>query len=416
MKGSNIAGMAWRNLWRHRRRTGLTLSGIAFGTMLAILFTGMGDSGWTEMINLAARMGFGHVSIQHPEYLETPSLGKTITGTDRIRGQVLGDSEVKRVATRITGHALLATAGQNLGALFLAIDPASEDSDTLSVLKNVAKEDMFDSARSRGILLGERLAENLGVKKGRKVVYTMTDKQGEIVSGLARVRGIIRTGAPSVDAGLCLLPIDTVRALLGYGPDEATLMAVYVDDHRQSAQVAGRLKTMVAPEAIATTWRESQPELAGFISMKVFGTLFFEVIIMILVAAGIFNTLFMSVMERLREFGIMMAIGFSPARLFGLVMWESLWLGLVGLATAALVTAIPYYYFTTKGLDASFMIGDSGSMEVSGVAMEPVFYVDIFPENALLIATAVLLTTLLSGLYPAWKAGRVVPVESIKLV
>lgn len=416
MKGISLAGMAWRNLWRHRRRTGLTLSGIAFGTMLAILFTGMGDSSWTEMINLAARMGFGHVSIQHPEYLDTPSLVKTITGTDRITRQVLSDSEVKRAVTRITGQTLLATAGQNLGALFLAIDPDSEDAKTLSVIKSVAEGDMFESAHSKGILLGARLAENLGVKKGRKVVYTMTDKEGEIVSGLARVRGIIRTGAPSVDAGLCLLPIGKVREILGYGPDEATLMAVYVDDHRKSAEVAERLETMVAPEAMATTWRESQPELAGFISMKVFGTLFFEVIIMILVAAGIFNTLFMSVMERLREFGIMMAIGFSPARLFGLVMWESLWLGVVGLATAALVTAVPYYFFNTKGLDTSFMIGDSSSVEVSGVAMEPVFYVDIFPENALLIAGTVLLATLLSGLYPAWKAGRVVPVESIKLV
>ena len=98
-------------------------------------------------------------------------------------------------------------------------------------------------------------------------------------------------------------------------------------------------------------WHQTQPELAGFITMKVAGARSSKLIIMILVAAGIFNTLFVSVMERMREFGIMMAIGFSPARLFGLVMWESLWLGLVGLVLAAAVTAGPYYYLATTGLD-----------------------------------------------------------------
>jgi ABC-type antimicrobial peptide transport system permease subunit len=140
-----------------------------------------------------------------------------------------------------------------------------------------------------------------------------------------------------------------------------------------------------------------------------------EAIIMILVAAGIFNTLLVSVMERVREFGIMMAIGFSPARLFGLVMCESLWLGLVGLVLAAIVTAGPYYYMATIGIDLTAQMDISGS-EVAGVAISPVMYVDIFPENLVMIAGAALLATLLSGIYPAWKAGRVVPVESIRLV
>jgi ABC-type lipoprotein release transport system permease subunit len=111
----------------------------------------------------------------------------------------------------------------------------------------------------------------------------------------------------------------------------------------------------------------------------------------------------------------MMAIGFSPARLFGLVMCESLWLGLVGLVLAVAITAGPYYYMTTTGIDLTAQMGISGS-EVAGVAVSPIMYVDIFPENLVMIASAALLATLLSGLYPAWKAGRVVPVESIRLV
>jgi ABC-type lipoprotein release transport system permease subunit len=179
--------------------------------------------------------------------------------------------------------------------------------------------------------------------------------------------------------------------------------------------VARRLQDRVGPDVAALTWDQIQPDLAGFIAMKVGGAIFMEVLIAIIVAAGIFNTLFVSVMERLREFGIMMAIGFSPGSLFRLVMLESLWLGLVGLAAGAALTVGPYYYLSTKGIDMSAMVGGEG-MEVAGVAVSTVMRAGIFPEHVIMIAIAVFVATMLSGLYPAWRAGRVVPVETIKLV
>jgi len=415
LKGPGLASMAWRNLWRHRRRTLLTLSSIAFGVMLAVLFTGMGDSNWSAMIQLAARLGGGHVTLQHPEYLETPTFSRTVRGADQLRAEALRDPDVVRVVTRITGNLMIATASQNYGAAFIALDPSAEDESTLSLIEALTEGEMFPSSRDGGIILGKRLAENLDAGLGRKVVYTLTDKDGEIVQEAARVSGIVSAGAPSVDAGLCLLPIDSLREVLGYQPDEAIQLGLFLADHRKADAVARRLGDLLGSQVSALPWHQIQPELAGFITMKVAGAWFMEAIIMILVAAGIFNTLFVSVMERVREFGIMMAIGFSPARLFGLVMCESLWLGLVGLGLAVAITAGPYYYMTTTGIDLTAQMGISGS-EVAGVAVSPIMYVDIFPENLVMIASAALLATLLSGLYPAWKAGRVVPVESIRLV
>jgi len=414
MKGPNLAEMAWRNLWRNKRRTIITLSSIAFGITLAVLFTGLGDDQWAKTIDLAARMGGGHVTIQHPEYLETPSLKRTLKGLEARRELALADPDVERAVTRISGQTMLATAGGSYGAYFIAFDPAEEDETTLSLLKALEEGAMFETADEKGIILGEKLADNLGVKLGRKVVYTMTDRNGEVVSDLARLTGVVKTGS-SLDAALCLLPIGKVHEVLGYGEDESLHVALFLKDHRKSGEVAARMSSALEKGAVALTWRETQPDLAGFIAMKVGGTIFFEIIILILVAAGIFNTLFVSVMERMREFGIMMAIGFSPGRLFRLVMWESLWLGVVGIVTAAAVTAGPYYYYHTRGMDFSNMMGGNKA-EVAGVAIDPVMYVSIYPENAVAIALVVLLVTLLSGLYPAWRAGRVVPVESIKLV
>jgi ABC-type lipoprotein release transport system permease subunit len=407
--------MAWRNLWRHRRRTLLTLSSIAFGVMLAVIFTGLGDSNWSEMIQLAARLGGGHVTLQHPEYLETPTLSRTVRNVEQLREVALRDPDVERVVTRITGNLMLATASQNYGAGFIAFDPGDEDESTLSLIEALTEGEIFPSTRDGGIILGKRLAENLDAGLGRKVVYTLTDKTGEIVQEAARVSGIVSTGAPSVDGGLCLLPIDSLREALGYEPGEAVQVGIFLGDHRRADAVADRLEAVFGTQVAALPWHQLQPELSGFITMKVAGARFMEAIIMVLVAAGIFNTLFVSVMERVREFGIMLAIGFSPARLFSLVMCESLWLALAGLLLAGAITAGPYYYMATVGIDLSGMMG-SGSSEIAGVAVSSVMYVDIFLENLVMITGAALLATLLSGLYPAWNAGRVVPVESIRLV
>jgi ABC-type lipoprotein release transport system permease subunit len=414
MTTTGIASMAWRNLWRNRRRTIITLSSIAFGTMLAILFTGIGDANWQQMIDLAARMGAGHVTLQHREQLEMPTFSRTVTNASQLREIALADPAVSRTVLRISGNVMISSAGQSQGAGFLAFDPTEEDVSTLSILEALAEGELFGASDQRGIVLGARLAEKLGVGLGRKVVYTLTDKQGEIVQEAARVIGLVRTGAPSVDGSLCLLPLDRVRSLLGYEEDETLQVALFLHDQRMSEAVAERLAPKVEP-AVSLPWYEMQPELSGFIAMKVAGNQVMEVIIMMLVAAGIFNTLFVSVMERFREFGIMLAIGFSPGKLFGLVMFESLWLALVGLVLGGLVTAGPYWYMANVGVDLSAQVDMSGG-EVAGIAINPILHAGIYLDHLVVIVLAALTVTLLSGLYPAWSAGRVAPVECIRIV
>lgn len=417
MKTSELALMAWRNLGRNRRRTLLTLISIAFGVFLAIISTAIQDRTWADMIDLAARMGGGHVTLQHPEFLEKPTLTRTVRQTARLAEVAARNGHVLRTAPRIVGQMLLSTAGKSIGAGFIAFDPAAEDSETLAVFEALVEGSIFRSSRDKGIILGDRLAKNLGLRMGKKVVYTMTDKNGEIVSGLARLSGIVRTGAPGVDRGLTLLPIDSVRRILNYAPDEAVQVAVYIDDQRRSEEVAEALMGKLGPGAqtAALPWYETQPELAGFIALKVGGAVFMELLIAFLVAAGIFNTLFVAVTERMREFGIMLAIGFSGLDIFKLVMLESLWLAMLGIAGAAAITAWPYYYLAANGIDMSAMIGEGGT-EIAGVALSPIMKVGIFPEHLALIAGAAVAATLLAGLYPAWRAARVVPVETIKLV
>ena len=416
MKSTSLATMAWRNLWRNRRRTYITLSAIVFGVFLAVLMMAMQDRNWADMIRLAARLGAGHVTIQHPEYLDTPTLTRTVQGTDSLKRLAADDPRVIRVVERITGFAMLATARENVGAGFVAVSAEEEDDETLSLIEAIVEGEFFGSSSTGGgIILGDKLASNLDVELGSKLVYTLTDKEGEIVSALARVSGIVRTGSPSVDAGICLLPIDAVREVVGFEPDEAIQIAAFVDDQRASDAVVAALGAEAPADVAVLAWHELQPDLAVFIAMKVGGAKVMMLVLAVLVAAGIFNTLFVSVMERLREFGIMLAVGFSPGQLFRLIMLESAWLAAIGLTAAAAVTIGPYLYLASTGIDISGMI-PADQMEVAGVGMSTVMRVGIYGENVALIGISALVAILLSGVYPAWRAGQADPVETIRLV
>jgi ABC-type lipoprotein release transport system permease subunit len=415
MKGTTLATMAWRNLWRNSRRTYITLSAIVFGVFLSVILMAMQDQNWADMIRLAARLGAGHVTFQHPDYLDSPALSRPVRGTDELTRLAADNPRVIRVVERITGFNMLSTARENVGAGFLAVSPENEDEETLSLLEAVVEGEFFETSEDGGIILGAKLASNLDVELGSKVVYTLTDKEGEIVSGLARVSGIIETGSPSVDGGICLLPIGTVRELIGYGPDEAVQVAAFVDDQRVTDPVAAELASEAPAGVAVLAWHELQPDLAVFIAMKVGGAKVMMLVLAALVAAGIFNTLFVSVMERLREFGIMLAVGFSPGQLFRLIMLESAWLAVVGLAAAAVVTIGPYLYLASTGIDVSGMI-PADQMEIAGVGMSTTLQVGIYGDSVTLIGVSALAAILLSGVYPAWRAGQADPVETIRLV
>lgn len=415
MSQPKLARMAWRNLWRNRRRTLVTLASIAFGILLAVLFTAMQDRSFADMIDTAARMGTGHVTLQHPDYLKTPKLNLTLGQVPELREKALADPDVERVVPRISGQTMLSTARASFGAYFIAYDPTLEDAQSFMYSEGLVEGEMLDSTTGRAIVLGTTLAKNLDLELGDKVVYRVMGKDGEMTAGLARLKGTVSTGAPSADAALCLLPIDTVRKVLGYDPEESTHLALFLNDSRQSADVVERLAPDFGDHVSILAWDDVRPELSGFIAMKVGGAIFMELVILLLIAASIFNTLFVSVMERLREFGIMIAIGYSTAQIFILVMWESVFLALSGLVAGALITLGPYLYLHETGIDLTAMMGEN-SAEVAGVGFDPILKVGIFPENVLYIAIAITLATLAAGLYPAWKAGSVEPVDSIKLV
>ena len=410
-----LGSMAWRNLWRRKRRTLITAISIGFGVMLAVTFTGSGDYWYTNMINAGATMGLGHITVEPHGYNQTPSLDKRLLNAGEVRKHVLTMPRVSNAIVRIMGQAMFASASKTIGGMFLAVDPSQESPDQNLLLRSLIQGQLFPGKDGRGIVVGSKMAKKLNLRIGKKLVYTTTDVSGEIVSEIARVTGIFKTGVSEMDGALVLLPINSVRAILHYDDEDATLVAVTVNDQRYAERIRNKIAAAVGnPLREVLTWKQTQTELAGIITMDKSGNYITQVLIGLLIAAGILNTLLMSVLERTREFGVMMAVGMSPATLFKLVLVESFWLALIGLAVGIIITAPWYAYLHYVGLDFSGAIGKDYS--AGGVLVDPIFRIRLYKESIIAILAGVFSLTLLSGIYPAWRAGRTPPVESLKAI
>jgi len=407
-----ITKTAWRGVWRNRRRTLITLSSVAFGLLLSVTFTGSADYAYTNMIDTSATMGMGHVSVTALGYNRSPSFAKVLTGCGRIMAAAR-ELGVRAARVRISGQAVFGAGGRSNDGQVIGVDPARETPEFNVFIRKIIKGRMFTPAETRGVLVGEVMARRLKLAPGRKLVYTLTDRHGEMVSGVARVSGIFRTGVIEADNGVVLLPIARLREILGYHQDEASMVAIFIADQRRSGPVRDRLVSILGDgEREILTWHETQADLAALIAMDRAGNYLMQFLIWLLVAAGIMNTMQMSVMERRRQFGVMQALGMGPGRIFHLIMTEALWIALCGLVAGALLTAPPYLYLRNVGLDLAAVIGTDYS--AAGVLVDPLLKVRLFPERAVFIVVFLFILVLASALYPALAAARTRPLVAMR--
>ena len=405
--------LAWRNLWRHKRRTLITASSIAFGVLLAVTYTGAGDYFYTRMIDAGAKMGMGHITVAAPDYNRAPSSQKRLQSANQFQTTLRELPEVSSVIARIQGQAMFASARKSVGGTFIAIDPAQETASNNLFIQALVEGKMLAGLSSKDIVMGVDLARKLQVSLGKKVVYTTTDANGDIVSAIARVSGLFRTGVSEVDGGLALLPLQSVQTVLGYERDEVGFIAVNLHDQRASHVLRDSLQAQAPFQDVEVlNWQQTQPDLAGMIAVDKSANRISQLLIALLISAGILNTMLMSVLERIREFGVMMALGMSPRHLFGLVMLESFWLAVIGLIIGVLITIPWYWYMYETGLDLTSAYGDDFSF--GGVLLDTVFKIRLFKESIVGILIGLFSLALIAGAYPAWRAGRIPPVESLK--
>jgi len=408
-----IPRLAWRNVWRSKRRSLITLSSVALGLWLTVTSIGIADFTYAQMINDSARLGFGHVTVQPEGYQSTPTLQRRLPNATAIFESVRGEPGVERAVVRIIGQAMLQSARKSVGGAFLGVDPQLEAAEINVMLDNIVEGEMFEDANGRDAVLGRLMVEKLKLDLGKKFVVTAVDRDGEIVSELFRVGAIFRTGVVEIDGSTVLLPIDRMRKALRYEGGAATMVSVYIPDYRDAASTRRRVEALIdAPDREVVTWRGTQSEMASLSDLDRGMNNLLMGFIGLLIAAGVLNTSLMSVLERRSEFGKMMALGMRPRNLGAMVMLESTLIGVLGLAVGLILCAPWVWYLYTVGIDFSAALPDDYS--AAGVLVEPVMRIILYPDRVMAIVFGLFALTLTASAYPAWLAGRVTPVEAIK--
>lgn len=401
--------LAWRNLWRNRTRSLTIMFSVAIGALagafLVSLYYGMGES----RLRTALNREISHLQIHHPDFISDnePQFGFSLAVADSV---LKNNPRVRHYALRSLVNGMLANATSTNGVRIYGIDPVQEDS--LRGLSDFVQEGgaYFDPEKKGQILLGTRLAEKMGIRVGGKVVLSFTDTAGNIAAGAFRVCGFYKTSNGPLDELNVYVRRTELAHLLG-NPEEAQEAAVMLHDLGALDAAVGDFKAAL-PGLAVQPWQEIAPEISLTIDSLDVASLIMLVIIFLALAFGIVNTMLMAVLERTREIGVMGALGMNKFRLFGMIQLETLFLTLAGAPFGMGVAFLIIGWLGRKGIDLSAIAGNV----MSEFGYENIIYPFLPTRNVGQILAIVLVTALLSGVFPALKALSLRPAEAIRRI
>ncbi|MBW1880183.1 MAG: ABC transporter permease [Deltaproteobacteria bacterium] len=401
--------IALRNLWRHKRRSIITGAAISLGLGMLMFSSGGTDGMTNNMVEKGTGSAAGHVVIQGPGWQESRDMEIVVPDSPAVAAKLADTLPEATIVQRVWFEGLLTSPSGAMGAGLTGVQPGPES--LVNDIDDKIVEGAYLEGPGEGIVLGRTLAESLDVGIGDKVVL-MSQNGGEIQNRLFRVRGIFAIGIEEIDGFYAQIPLGAAQEMLGLGTGVNQVSA-----HLPSARDTERA-TLAAREAFAgqdldvLAWQEALPELAEYVASEQGEIYVMYSIIFVMVALGILNTVLMSVFERMREFGVMLSVGTSPSRLARLVLIEASLLGVFAVAAGIGIGLLANWPLATHGLDMSALTG--GTVEVAGFALDMVIYSDLDPVKVVWYAIAVWLMTLLSAVYPAYKAATLKPIECLQ--
>jgi len=401
--------MAFRNLWRRRFRTGITLVAIGFSFALLLFFVGLTAGTHELMIDLAIRMQAGHVIIQAPDFQKERALELRVTDPDAIMKK-LGPLPADWIVTRriFTTGLLRSADGSVMLDNLMAVDLENEKK--ISDVPRKLVRGAWLERDSPGILIGEKAARLLKVDVGDKVVLSCSGLIQKVEERLV-VAGVFRIGGDA-DRGTAMVGLERGQALLGMG-NAVSQLAFFMPSETSKAAASSLRRRLEGTPVAVLHWEQALPVLTQLLWVDNVSMQIFIFIILGIVAAGILNTVLMSVMERTREIGILKSLGMRPSSLFKMIMLESLLMGLLAVLVGAAVGLPLVRYFEVVGIDPLALTGGE-VMEMEGIAFTDRIRPALHWGSGLILSGIVMAMTILSALWPAIRAMRILPVKAIR--
>jgi ABC-type lipoprotein release transport system permease subunit len=407
-----LARLAWRSIWRNRRRTIITVASIAIGLAIAIFFIAFADGVYAQLIENAARMQAGHITLERPGYRRAPNTDLFLRQATALQARVTAVDGVALVKRLVVGQAIARTGAGMVGVAVVGVEPAIEARSS-PLARHMVKGAYLAGTDDAEVVVGRELATRLHVDIGNKIVLTANDIGGNLVDELCRVKGIFDSGSTEIDGHLIQVPIDFARGVYRLPEDSATQIGVILRRPQDQAETLERIRSIVAGQAVAVRpWQEVQPELASYIRLDRGSNWIFQALLVMLVLFTIFNTVLMSVLERQREFAVLLALGTRPADLRRQVFVETGYLALLGCLIGLAIGAGAAGAMERHGLDLRAFYPHG--MTVSGLAIDPVLHARISVGMLAATSGAVLAAILMLGVTPMRQATRLHMVDWLR--
>ena len=400
--------LAWRYLWRNHRRTGIMLGAISVGAWAMIFMTALTQGMVNEMIRDGISALPGHVQVHHPDFRDDPNITNLVPQADTEIIATFDAAGFKAWSSRVKVPAVITSERESRGVTLLGIDPARERD--LTFVKYDEVEGRFlEAADDRGVVIGRKLADTLDTELGKRVVLMSQDPDNDVADRGFRVVGLFDANVEAFEESFVFAGKSTVQNMLRIG-DQVTEIVVLGENYRDVEGEYAQVVELVDNDVVVQRWPEIDTYLGTMLKVMDGFVLVWVVVIFLALSFGLVNTLVMAVFERVREIGLMLALGMKPSYILGQIVIESMMLLVIGLGIGNLLAWISIKPLES-GIDLSIVAEGMAMMGASSM-----LYPDLRLQDVILANVVVLILGFLASLSPAWRASRYQPIEAITKV
>lgn len=401
--------LAWRNLWRQPRRTWLTTSAMVFSNVLLIFLISLQFGMYGMMIDNTLSLMTGHLQVQAPGYREAQKMRQVVPDAGGLADRLRAALDTDRVAARASAFALASSEDRTQGLQLLGVEPGFEP--RVSTLPGLVREGRYLAGLDAPeIVIGRVLARNLRVGVGDELTLLGSGRDGSFAAAILVVVGIFDSGVSDLDRSIAMMPLGAFQeafAMRGAGHQVVVSAAQLAEVPALKAEVEALLPP--DQDLVVHDWDTLQAGLRQMIQADISSAFFMYAVLVVLVAFSVLNTQLMSVLERTREFGIVLALGLRPGRLGRLVLLETALMGLLGAGLGILAGILVTAWFSEHGLSYPGLEELAAGFNLPGR-----MYPRLTPWSVLIGPLVVFAFTVLAAVYPALRLRRLEPVEAMR--
>ena len=402
-----LASLAWKNVWRNKKRSLIMILAIALG-LWGSLLAGAIWMGWGEsMVNTAIDRDLSHIQIHNQKYLQNKEITNFIPDGFRVLKETISVPGVKAASGRTLIEGMAASPISTFGVKIVGILPVEEKKVT-NIHTRLIEGKYFESNDRNPIIIGKKLADRLNLKLRSKIIISFQGLDGSLIYAAFRIVGIYKTESALFDQSNVFVQQANLFRLLNTEPIIHEI-AIRLQSSRLMPQIYNEVKTKY-PNLSVQTWKEIAPEIAVTSAAMESFTYLFLTIILLALLFGITNTMLMSVMERIRELGVLIAVGMKRIKVFTTILLETIMLSLTGAAGGFAIGGITITYFSYTGIDFSAF---ASTMESFGAS--PTLYPFLPMSMYIALPLMIVITASLSAALPAWKAVHIEPATAVRI-